>query len=94
MNLFLPRLRELLASVHKERQKQNEIFSHTPHLLFTGGLLTAFEDLPLLLNCIISQQIELVNEKGASSLEVPFCGVGRSFFRVRFLVTIARRARG
>ena len=41
-------------SVHKERQKQNEIFSHTPHLLFTGGLLTAFEDLPLLLNGIIS----------------------------------------
>ena len=33
------------------------------HLLFTGGLLTAFEVLPLLLNCIISQQIELVNRK-------------------------------
>lgn len=46
--------RHYVPCVHKERQKQNEVFSHTPHLLFTGGLLTAFEDLPLLLNGIIS----------------------------------------
>jgi len=30
-----------LTRVHEERQEQKKIFSHTPHLLFTGGLLTA-----------------------------------------------------
>ena len=37
---------------NEERQEQKNIFSHTPHLLFTGGLLTAFGLYPCCLSVL------------------------------------------
>lgn len=57
MNLFLPRLRELLAESGKMQKDICDELGISKQKLSnwkTGGLLTAFEDLPLLLNGIIS----------------------------------------